>query len=54
MVKYTRQHFRDIAGLIKEINPKTKRKIEAEKYCKKFKEDNPRFDKDKFLEACGL
>lgn len=54
MVKYTRRHFKDIAGLISQINPKAKRKEEAEKYCKMFKADNDRFDRGKFLQACGL
>jgi hypothetical protein len=53
MVKYTRRHFQDIARLISEI-PKARRKVEARKYCKLFREDNPRFDEDKFLKACGL
>jgi hypothetical protein len=54
MPKYTKQHFEDIAGLIKQIPSISKRKAEAEKYCKKFKADNEKFNKTKFLNACGL
>jgi hypothetical protein len=52
--KYTRRHFRDIAGIISQINPVAKRKAEAEKWAKIFAADNPRFLKAKFMEACGL
>jgi hypothetical protein len=53
MVKYTRQHFREFAEIISKV-PKARRKEEAERYCKMFQADNPRFDKEKFLKACGL
>ena len=53
MVKYTRRHFKDIAGLLAKV-PKAQRKVEAERYCAMFLADNPQFDKKKFLKACGL
>jgi hypothetical protein len=54
MPKFSRMHFKEIASLLKQITPISKRKVEAERYCKMFKADNERFDKDKFLKAAGL
>jgi hypothetical protein len=52
--KYTRRHFQDIAGTIKEITPKAKREKAAMDWARKFALDNPRFDMGKFVKACGL
>jgi hypothetical protein len=52
-VKYTRQHFRDIAALVAKL-PKKDKKGEAERFCKLFAASNPQFDRKKFLAACGV
>lgn len=51
--KYTRQHYIDIAGLISKIEIFERAK-QANEFVKKFAADNPAFDKEKFLKACGL
>ena len=51
--KYTRRHYVDIARLVSKFPPK-ERKEETEKYCRLFAADNPRFDRAKFMKACGV
>jgi hypothetical protein len=53
MVKFTRRHFEQIAEIIKAM-PKGKRKEWAETHAKMYEADNPRFDKAKFMKACGV
>lgn len=58
---FTRQHYKAIAEIVKK---NTARTGEIMVYIKRadvvcdladyFAQDNPRFDRDRFLEACGL
>lgn len=49
----TRKHFRAAAELVRELMPEH-RVIMANQYVKLFASQNPRFDRAKFLKACGL
>ncbi len=51
---YTRRHFEDVAKTISKITPLAARKTEANKWAKKFKADNPRFDRKRFMDACEV
>jgi hypothetical protein len=51
--KFTRRHFVEIAGLISKL-PKKQRETEAERYCRAFQDDNPRFERARFMKACGV
>ena len=65
---FTRQHYKAIAGIIdKAMGPKSEailldvqresmqiRMKFASDFADYFATDNPRFDRKKFLEACGL
>ena len=58
---FTRQHYESIAKMIKEIASfmETRQQEEVledlvEKLAAYFKEDNPRFDKGRFIIACGI
>jgi hypothetical protein len=51
--KYTRRHFVDTAEMIKDM-PKPQRAKWAMLWATKYAEDNPRFDKAKFMKACGV
>lgn len=56
----TKKHFKAIAEIIKENA--TKEKVAARltcadvayDLCRYFQQENPRFDREKFLKACGL
>lgn len=50
----TRKHFQMAANTIKQISDLAARKKEAESYANFFKKDNPRFNKEKFMSACGV
>jgi hypothetical protein len=52
-VKYTRRHFVDTAEMIKSM-PKPQRAKWAMGWAIKYAEDNPRFDRAKFMKACGV
>ena len=52
-VKYTRRHFVDTAEMIKSM-PKSQRSKWAMAWAIKYAEDNPRFDRAKFMKACGV
>lgn len=57
---FTRQHYKAIAEIIKKNN--TKEKVSARLVCldiaydlqKHFAKDNSRFDRVKFIRACGF
>lgn len=59
---FTRQHYVTIAKIIKdeidisESEPHTQERIGrlAEKLAKVFKADNPNFNENQFLNACGV
>jgi len=50
----TRKDFQMVADLLKANPDSDKRKELAKDYCDKFKAMNPRFDKERFMKACGL
>ena len=49
----TKKHFIATAKTIKEL-PKKQRKSTAEKFARQYAAENPRFDKAKFMKACGV
>jgi len=50
----TRKTFITMAAAIAEIKPKNKRKQLAEFNAGEFAKSNPRFDRARFMAACGL
>lgn len=50
---FTKRHFEAIAKLIKQSDADSKTVI-AQDMAKLFKEDNPRFNTDRFYKACGI
>jgi len=50
----TRKQFVAMAKSIAEIKPKNKRKQLAEFNASEFAKFNPRFDRARFMAACGL
>lgn len=50
----TEKHFKFVAELLTDVPFLQLRKELANKACKMFKAENPKFNKAKFLEACGL
>ena len=50
----TRKDFQMVADLLKDNPNMADRKAKAKDYCDKFKAMNPRFDKEKFMKACGI
>jgi hypothetical protein len=53
----TRKVFEAQAAIIKEHLPKVGREFSHEMACSLadyFEKENPRFDRDRFFEACGL
>jgi hypothetical protein len=54
MSAFQKRHYEMIAGLIKStFIPAWKTEL-LESFCKMFKEDNPHFNRTKFLIACGV
>ena len=50
----TRKDFQMVADLLKDNPNMDDRKAKAKEYCDKFAKMNPRFDKERFLKACGV
>lgn len=50
----TRKDFQMVADLLKANPDEEKRKELAKDYCDKFQAMNPRFDKERFMAACGI
>jgi hypothetical protein len=50
----TRKHFIAVAATVSAIADKNERQKQAEFQAQIFAADNPRFDKGRFLSACGL
>ena len=50
----TRKNFIAIAALVAAIKPSAKRKEIANQHAAIFAAENPRFDRARFLSACGL
>lgn len=50
----TRKHFQQTADLIKQIEHPDKRKEMAQHHASLFAKQNPRFDRNKFMQAAGV
>ena len=50
---FTRKHYIETAKVVKSL-PAKSRKAAANKFAKQYAADNPRFDRAKFLKACGV
>jgi hypothetical protein len=50
----TRKDFETIAGIIRSISDTTERKGTALLFAAYLAGTNPRFDKNKFIAACGV
>lgn len=50
----TRKDFQMVADLLKDNPDMADRTAKAKDYCNKFKAMNPRFDKERFMKACGV
>ncbi len=50
----TAKHFKVIAFIVKSITDTAERKRIAGEFAAMCKADNKNFDRDKFLEACGV
>ena len=54
-MSYTKQHFEDIAKIIRESNLSTTHKEEiAYTFSTLFRSKNPLYDSKRFVKACGL
>tara|TARA_Y100000310_G_scaffold324852_1_gene387275 strand:+ start:3491 stop:3652 length:162 start_codon:yes stop_codon:yes gene_type:complete len=53
MPTYTRKHYVDIGNTIKKL-PKKARTAEYNKWNRKFKKDNPRYDSKRFKKHVGV
>ena len=54
-MRLTKQHFQLIADTIKATNLAHEVRVElAKEFQRELKKTNPKFDKEKFLEACGV
>lgn len=50
---FTRQHYIAHAKIVKGL-PSRQRKATANKFARMFAKDNPRFDRKRFMDACGV
>jgi hypothetical protein len=50
----TRKHFEKMAELIRRIAGKTERRKQAELVAVHCAKANPRFDRARFMQACGV
>lgn len=50
---FTKKHYIATAKIVKSL-PKTQRKKTAEKFARQYAADNPRFDRARFMSACGV
>jgi hypothetical protein len=55
-ISFTRRHFIRVAGIVKrmDVTDVHYRQNLAWEFASMFAEDNPRFDRQKFLAACGV
>ena len=49
---FTRKHFKEIASILSEINDAETRHQISLRFAQYFKDNNPRFDIQKFIVAC--
>ena len=49
---FTRKHFKEIASILSEINDVETRHQVSLRFAQYFKDNNPRFDIQKFIVAC--
>lgn len=50
----TRKHFAAIAAIVAQITVPNNRRETAHRFADWLKGDNPRFDRARFLAACGV
>lgn len=50
----TRKHFEALAAITKSISNETTRKFVAAEQADYFASQNPHFDRQRFLAACGV
>jgi hypothetical protein len=53
-VKFTRRHYVVVAESLTHIEDERIREEQALNWCRTFQQDNPRFKKDRFLEAAKV
>ena len=51
--KMTRKHFKMVAQIVSNIDCMDTRKEVALNFASEFQKENPRFDIEKFIKACG-
>ena len=51
---FTRKHYQTIADVIKKIDNEVIRKSTCQRFIIVFRENNPKFDVDKFKKACNV
>lgn len=54
IIPMTKKHFELVAEIISSIENRSARVTAASKAIKLFEKENPRFNKDLFLDACNL
>lgn len=54
MSRYSRMHYRDQAAEIRMYPDHVIRRAAAIRWADKYSADNPRFDRVKFMKACGI
>jgi hypothetical protein len=56
--RYAKRHYEDTARIIANANTHIPHKYAIHAFAKEFADlyanDNPRFDRDRFMRACGL
>lgn len=52
---FSQRHYRKIAAFVKEMEYYSITRLHLrDKLIEMFERDNPKFDKDKFVKACGV
>lgn len=51
MSRFAKRHY-EVAAEFLTKQPEINRKADIDIFCKLFEEDNPRFNSEKFIEAC--
>ena len=51
---FSRQHYEEVAKIIKSLGSSSLREELCEKFTNLFKKDNSRFDEGRFAEACNV
>ena len=51
---FTKKHYIAIAAIVAMIHNEADKVLTASRFIRLFEASNPRFDKSKFLDACGI